>query len=200
MDPILKSYILAFIPICVAFDVLGLIPMFVFITEDLDHNEKTKAIGLAVVTALIVSIGFVFIGKGILFVLGIQVADFLVAGGVLLFIIAMKDILSTSKQKITTTSRLVGVVPLGMPLMVGPAVLTATMIVLETHGIVPTLVGLLLNVLLVGFGFFISKLLVLKIGVTGIQAASKLTSIMLSAYAVMMIRRGIAEIISFYIN
>ena len=93
MDPVLKSYLLAFIPICVAFDVLGLIPMFMFFTEDLDHAEKTKAIGLAMITALIVSVGFVFIGKGILLILGIQVSDFLVAGGILLFIIAINDIL-----------------------------------------------------------------------------------------------------------
>ena len=148
----------------------------------------------------VVSIGFVFIGKGILFVLGIRVSDFLVAGGVLLFIIAINDILSSPKTKVKTTSKMVGVVPLGMPLMVGPAVLTATMIVLETHGILPTLTGLLLNVLLVGLGFLMSKYLIVKIGVTGVQAASKLTSIMLSAYAVMMVRRGIAEIISFYLK
>ncbi|MBD3272375.1 MAG: NAAT family transporter [Elusimicrobia bacterium] len=196
----LNAYILSFIPIFVAVDVLGLVPMYMFLTEKLSDTEKNKAISMSVITALIVSIGFVFIGKGIFIILGIRVSDFLVAGGILLFIIAIIDIVSSEKKKVKISSKTVGVVPLGMPLMVGPAVLTTTLIVLDTHGFAPTLVALLTNIILVGLIFKMSHFLIKRIGVTGIQAASKLTSIMLSAYAVMMIRRGIAEIIAFYIK
>lgn len=195
-----KSYLLAFIPIFVAVDVLGLLPMYMFLTEGLKRHEKNRVIWLSVLTALIVSIGFVFIGKAIFLILGIRVSDFLVAGGILLFIIAINDILSSEKRKPKPSSKMVGVVPLGMPLMVGPAVLTTTLIVLDTHGIFPTLTGLVLNIILVGIIFKGSNFFISRIGINGIRAASKLTSIMLSAYGVMMIRRGIAEIIIFYLK
>lgn len=195
-----KPYFLAFIPIFVAVDVLGLLPMYMFLTEGLKRHEKNRVVWLSVLTALIVSIGFVFIGKAIFLALGIRVSDFLVAGGILLFIMAINDILSAEKRKPKLSSKMVGVVPLGMPLMVGPAVLTTTLIVLDTHGIFPTLTGLVLNIILVGIIFKGSNFFISRIGITGIRAASKLTSIMLSAYGVMMIRRGIAETITFYLK
>ena len=196
---IIKPYLLAFIPIFVAIDVLGLLPMYMFLTEDLEKDEKDRTIVLSIITALIVSIGFVFVGKGVFLVLGIRVADFLVAGGILLFIIAINNILTEEKkEKQRLSSKLLGIVPLGTPLIIGPAVFTATLIVLDTRGILPTLTGIFLNIILVGVVFKMSNFLMQKIGVTGMQVISKLTSIMLSAYAVMMIRRGIAEIIAFY--
>ncbi|MFH1282756.1 MAG: MarC family protein [bacterium] len=195
---LLKPYILAFIPIFVAVNPPGLLPMYMFFTENISQKDKNKIIWQSLATALFVSIGFVFLGKGIFLLLGIRVSDFLVAGGILLFVIAINEILDGPRRKPKPKSHLLGVVPLGMPLMAGPAVLTTSLIIIDAHGVMPTLTGLFFNILLAGLIFKLADFFVKHIGITGLKAISKLACILLSAYGIMMIRRGIMEIISFW--
>jgi len=83
-----------------------------------------------------------------------------------------------------------GVVPLGMPLIAGPALLTALLILVDTVGIIFTLLALLVNLLLVGFGFRYADHLTRWMGPQGLKGASKLISLLLAAIAVSLIRRG----------
>ena len=191
---LIKPYMLAFVPLFVALDVLGLLPIYIFFTEDVSEQQKDRVIWLSVATALAVSVGFMLLGRAVFRLLGIRVSDFLVAGGALLFVIAITDILSAEKSRTKLPIDTMGVVPLGMPLMAGPAVLTTTLILLDAHGIWPTLVGLFLNIILAGVVFKLAGFFFSSIGAIGLRAVSKLTSILLSAYAVMMIRMGLAEI------
>jgi len=186
----LRSMILSFIPLFVAVDAIGVLPIFVSLTEKMEARERTKAILSSLVTATCLAIGFIFLGKSVFRLLNITVADFMVAGGAVLFCIAIIDILNPVKKRRIPDSEL-GFVPLGTPLIVGPAVLTTSLLMLDAYGVVPTLVSVISNILLAGAIFTSANAFIRVLGVSGTRALSKITSLLLAAIAVMMVRKGI---------
>lgn len=190
-----KIFILTFIPILVAMGPLGDVPIFISLTLGLNAKEKTRVVKDAVITSLLITIVFLFIGKGIFILLGISVSDFMVAGGLLLLIIAINILLGNERVK-KASKREIGVVPLGTPLLAGPAVLTTTLILRDVYGIIPTIVSLVLCVAFTGVVFLKSKYIVEKLGKGGTKAIAKITALLLAAIAVMLIRKGAVEIIT----
>src|SRR4030065_1300602 len=190
----LHNFLLALIPIFVAIDVIAILPIFLSMTEELAADEKKVIVRQSVITAFIVSICFLAIGKFIFGVLGITCSDFKIAGGIVLLVLAINDILFPEKtRRFQGTS--IGVVPLGMPLIVGPGVLTTIIIMVDTYGYLPTLSSILINLFIVWIAFIRSDTIIKILGVNGAKGVSKIMSIFLAAIAVMMIRRGIWELI-----
>lgn len=190
----INRILLAFIPIFVAVDAVGVLPIFVSLTQGFGKNEKAKIIIQSLITALGMAVGFIFLGKAIFKILGITVGDFMIAGGIILFCIAIIDLLNPGKHRRIPAKDL-GAVPLGTPLIVGPAVLTTSLIIISTYGLLATLASVILNVLIAGLIFFFSDLLIKALGEAGSKALSKITSLLLAAIAVMMIRKGIFQIL-----
>jgi len=190
------NFLLAFIPIFVAVDPLGLLPIFVGLTQDLTPAERRKIVVQSILTALSLAAGFIVLGKIIFRLLGITVGDFMIAGGAILFCLAIIDIIQSSDQRRRLPFEDLGVVPLGTPLMVGPAVLTTSLIIIDEFGIWMTLLSVLVNVLIVAAVFSFADQLVRVIGKSGARALSKVVALLLAAIAVMMIRRGIFTILA----
>lgn len=182
----------AFIPVFVAVDALGVLPIFVSFTQGLSRPEQNRVIIQSMVTAVTLAISFLFLGKIIFRFLGITMADFMVAGGAILFCIAIIDIVNPEKRRRIPHKEL-GIVPLGTPLIVGPAVLTTSLIVLGEYGLYMTLLSVMVNVVLAGIIFSLSSFLIRMLGVSGAKALSKVTSLLLAAIAVMMVRKGIIQ-------
>ncbi len=186
----LKNIFLAFIPIFVAVDAIGVLPIFVSLTEGIEKKDKSRIIIQSIFTALGLALGFIFLGRSIFNFLGITIGDFMIAGGVILFSIAVIDLINPTKRR-RIPSKDLGAVPLGTPLIVGPAVLTTSLMIIAEYGIFATLVSVFINILLAGCIFSFSGLLIKKLGEVGSKALSKVTSLFLAAIAVMMIRKGI---------
>jgi len=93
---------------------------------------------IAIFTALCLSVGFIFLGKIVFTALGITVADFQVAGGLILLGLAGRELLNVAPASREATDDF-GIVPLGMPLIAGPALLTALLILVDTVGLVFTM-------------------------------------------------------------
>ena len=87
----------------------------------------------------------------------------------------------------------IGAVPLGTPLIVGPAVLTTSMVIVSHYGLIPTLISVLVNIVLAGLVFYLSAFLIKVLGEAGAKALSKIVSLLLAAIAVMLIRRGLQQ-------
>ncbi len=189
----IRTLALAFIPIFVAVDALGVLPLFISFTESVKKQQRFRIIRDSVITAALVAVIFIFIGKSAFRFLGITVSDFMVAGGVLLFILAINDLLRSEKVTRIPEDTL-GVVPLGMPLIVGPAVLTTSLIMLDTYGLTATLASVILNIIIAGVIFSSADFLMKLIGRGGTKAVSKVASLFLAAIAVMMIRKGVVHI------
>jgi multiple antibiotic resistance protein len=85
-------------------------------------------------------------------------------------------------------------VPLGAPLIVGPAVLTTSMVIISQYGLVATLISVVVNISLAGIIFSGAATVMRFLGEAGSKALSKIMSLLLAAIAVMLIRKGMAEL------
>jgi multiple antibiotic resistance protein len=190
-----KIFLLSFIPLFVAIDVLGVVPLFVSLTDGMIPKEKKKLITEATLTALAVSIVFLFGGRMVFNYLGITENDFRVGGGIVLLVLAVNDLLfATEKGRDPQTS--IGVVPLGIPLIIGPAALTTLLIVVDTHGYYAAVISLLVNLIIVWLVFRNSSRVTKLMGEAGSKAFAKVASLFMAAIAIMMIRIGLTAMIA----
>ena len=195
MEDFFKNLLLAFIPVFVAVDAIGTLPIYISLTEKMERDDKRRVLAESLLTALCLAVGFIFLGKLIFRFLGITVGDFMVAGGAVLFCIAILDILGSQSERKISQKQL-GVVPLGTPLLAGPALLATSLLIIEEYGIVPTLISVTLNILIAGGIFSLSQLLNRLLGEAGSKALSKITSLFLAAIAVMIIRKGLVSLLA----
>jgi multiple antibiotic resistance protein len=191
---IVRGILLASISIFVAVDAIGTLPIYIGLTEEFSFQKKKEIIKSSLLTAILVAIGFLFVGRIILTLLRITISDFMIAGGVLLFILAMNDILNPLERKVYSGSS-VGAVPIGTPLIVGPAVLTTILLSIDVYGYPATLVGLLLNIALAGIIFTSSEKIIKYLGENGVKAISKVASLFLASIGVMLVRKGLQIIL-----
>jgi multiple antibiotic resistance protein len=189
----LRNILLAFIPLFVAVDAVGLLPVFLSLTQGMEEGEKRRVIYQSVLTGGLLAVGFVFLGRIIFRLLGIAMGDFLIAGGAILFCIAMIDILSPASATRRPSADL-GAVPLGTPLIAGPAVLATSLAIIEEYGLWATLISVVVNIALCGVLLGLSGVLLRFLGKSGSRALSKITSLLLGAIAVMLIRKGIVAL------
>jgi hypothetical protein len=105
---VLRNVLLSFIPLFVAVDAVGLLPVFISLTQGMEQTEKRRVIYQSTLTGGLLAVGFVFLGQAIFRLLGIALGDFLIAGGTILFCIAM---------------------------IAGPAVLTTSLAIIEEYGL-----------------------------------------------------------------
>ena len=186
------NILLSFIPLFVAVDAIGVLPIFVSLTEGLEEKERYKIILQSMITASGLAIGFVLVGKLIFNILGIAMGDFMIAGGVILFCLALIDIVNPIKRRRVPGAEL-GAVPLGTPLIAGPAVLTTSMLIVTEYGLFATVLSILSNILLCGLVFRLSSIIKKLLGDSGSKALSKVFSLLLAAIAVMLIRKGLMQ-------
>jgi len=87
-------------------------------------------------------------------------------------------------------------VPIGVPLITGPAVLTTSLLLINEHSIFITAAAISVNILIAGGVFYFAPFINRVLGKTGSKTVSKITSLLLAAIGVMIVRRGIAIFIS----
>jgi len=188
----LDNFLKAFIPLFVAIDPIGLAAVFLAMGAGVPVERRKKIATQATWTGGLVALLFLFLGQTIFTALGITAGDFQIAGGLILFIIAARDLVQSAAEVPAKLADDFGVVPLGMPLIAGPASITTLILLAETLGWPVTLVSLVANLVLVVLAFAYSDWLGRKISVTGLRAISKIISLLLAAIAVNMIRHGLA--------
>jgi len=182
---------LCFVPMFVAVDAIGVLPMYLGLTEGLEPTKVRRALYQSVVTAAAVALAFLGAGKALLNLLGITVADFMIAGGILLFFISMTDLLATEKRQRRVDVESLGAVPLGVPLITGPAVLTTSLLLLDQYGPVQTAAAVVLNIMIAGLLFRFAGPINHVLGTAGAKIVSKVASLLLASIAVMIVRKGV---------
>ncbi len=191
MPDVLNAFSLCFVPFFIAMDPVGLAPIFLSLTTGWTPEQARRAIIQSLVTAALVTLIFVFTGLAIMRLLGITIPDFLVAGGGLLFVLAMGDLLRNSPERSGMDPDAFGAVPLGVPLIAGPAVLTTTVIAVRQYGAGPALAAILVNLALVALTLFNARRIVGILGHAGSKAFSKILYLLLAVIAVSFVRKGI---------
>jgi multiple antibiotic resistance protein len=190
VDPsALQKFLLAFIPVFVAIDPIGLVAIFMGLGTNAAHEHRKHQAFLGLLTGLLVAVGFIFLGKGIFAALGITVADFQVAGGLILLALAVRELVGYGRADRDTDNEF-GVVPLGMPLIAGPALLTALLILVDSVGVVYTLLSLVVNLAIVAIALCNAERFARLMGRQGLRGISKIIALLLAAIAISLIRRG----------
>jgi multiple antibiotic resistance protein len=194
---LLQEFGLNFVPLFVAIDAIGALPILLPLTKDMRPHERNRVTRLALFTALILGIGFMIIGKGIFIFLGIKGADFMVAGGLILFILATKEIITGKmiSEQDSGGAVMIGAVPLGTPLVVGPAVLTTLLILIEQYSVIMVVIAFIVNLAIVWLLFSQANRIMGFLGKGGSRVISKVIVLFLAAIAIKMIRQGLIEIL-----
>jgi multiple antibiotic resistance protein len=216
----LHDFLLIFIPLFVVIDPAGTIPIFLALTGGYAEKQRRRIAVRATVVAGVTGIIFVILGQSIFTFLGVRFADFQIAGGILLALLSILDLLSPGKPSVSEEIHpenppppaAVGVVPLAVPIMVGPATMTTSLLLVNTYAepynrhfgapygqiIISVMVcaALLLNLVVQLGAMWHSNLLVRLVGKNTMTVINKIVMILLAAIAVSLIRQGVVSIVS----
>jgi len=191
-----KDLLLSFIPVFIAMDAVGTLPILLGLSETMVARERARMVRLAMLTALFLGLGFIALGKIVFLLMGIEVADFLVAGGLILFILATRELLTERRgEQVAADGEMIGVFPLGTPLIVGPAVLTTLLLLIDRYSIGAVVLSFIINLTITWLIFAQGNRIASFLGRSGLRAASKIAMLLLAAIAIMMIREGVTEIL-----
>ncbi len=195
----------AFVLLLVVIDPFGLTPMFSALTAGKPPRERRRTAIKAVAIAAAVLTLFVFTGSLLFDYLGIGLPAFRIAGGVLLFLIAI-DMLLVRHSGLTSTTlgerseaarrEEVAVFPLAIPLIAGPGALTTVMLLTRDQSPVTALAVLVLamGVLGITLAMFLAAPRVERVlGETGVNVITRLLGILLAALAVQFVLDGLRE-------
>ncbi len=183
------QFLQAFIPLFVAIDPIGLAAIFLALGRGLSPLQRRRVALQATLTGGGVALLFLFLGASIFAALGISVHDFQVAGGLILFLLAARDLAHSGPEPAPAED--CGVVPLGMPLIAGPALIATLLVLAGSVGYGVTLAALAVNLALVALALTQGERLGRLAGPTALRAISKLISMLLAAIAVAMVRQGL---------
>jgi multiple antibiotic resistance protein len=192
----METFFKAFISLFVAIDALGALPFLVGLTKHLSKADRQSLIFRATGSALGIGLVFIFGGRAIFHFLGITECDFRVAGGLLLIVFSIRDLLDTSSHQGAPTPTKVGIVPIAVPLMMGPAALATLMVGTEEFGIPITVASLGVNLIIVFILFGQSGAILKKLGDDVSDAINKISSLLIAAIGVMLVRSGLFEMFS----
>jgi multiple antibiotic resistance protein len=186
------DFALAFVALFVAVDILGVIPLYLSLTGGLPPEARRRLPRQSTLTATAVGLGFLLVGDLVFRVLGISAADFQVAGGILLLVVSVHDLLSSGEEA-PAAARTVGAVPLGTPLIVGPAALATLALLVHNYGYPVTLFALGANMVLAFLVLFHADKVGRVFGPAGSEVIAKVANLLLAAFGVSLVRRGLAD-------
>lgn len=194
-----------FIMLFVVIDPVALVPMFVALTQGGSVAYKRKMAYKATFIATAVLVAFVFIGGATLKMLGIGLPAFRVAGGVLLFLLALEMVFARQSglRSTTTAERAeaeqredISVFPLAIPLIAGPGALTTVLLMLADGRGEPVAVAIVVGMLFLVLAITLATLLGASrimdlMGETGANVVGRLFGVILAALAVQLIFDGL---------
>jgi multiple antibiotic resistance protein len=213
----LHDFLLIFLPLFVVVDPAGSLPVYIALTSSYTDEQRRKIAVKATIVAAVTGILFVILGQAVFSFLGVQFADFQIAGGLLLVILAILDLLSPGKPAVNEKAPLnpdesVGVFPLAVPLIVGPATMTTSLLLVNTYAahynerfgapygqilvVLMVCTALILNLAILFTAMWYSSRLVALVGRNTMTVVNKIVMILLAAIAVSLIRRGIVSIVA----
>jgi len=169
-------------------DIVGTIPVIIELQRKAGSIAAEKA-SLAVVFLMVV---FLFVGKELLGIIGIDIPSFAIAGSLVIFFIALEMILGhkffkESEEEATETTSM-SIVPLAFPLIAGAGTMTTLLSLKSQYQTQNILVGIFLNTLFVYLVLKNTYLIEKLLGKTGLEVLRKAFGIILLAIAIKLFR------------
>jgi multiple antibiotic resistance protein len=182
------------VTLLVIMDPPGNVPIFLGVTRRLDDKERHKAAMLAVLTAMVIVVGFALLGQQILDYLNVSVPALQGAGGLLLLLVALQLLTGNESDALEATPEQrmsIAMVPLGTPLLAGPGVIVATIVFVgQSDGWEDwsaIYLGILIVLTIVYLALRFAGVLNRLVRPAGVLLLSRVAGILLAAIAVQMI-------------
>jgi len=209
-DALMEIAAKAFAAFFVIIDPLGLTPIFIALTARMTAARRRRTAVHAVLLAFAVLLLFAILGEQVLSFLGITLPAFRIAGGILLFMLALEMLFERrSERRRKSAEKATGeheamadaaddlwVFPLGIPLIAGPGAITTVILLMGQHSGQPLAQAMILAVLAaVLLGTLALFLIVIRLGhflsETATRAITRVLSMILAALAVQFVLTGL---------
>lgn len=191
-DP--SSFVASFVLLFSVFDVVGTVPLFLALTQDL-QEQRVRIVRDSVIIATVILLVFATVGQLIFQVLGITINDFKIAGGIILFIIAVDNLRGKISQTRTIAATEIAAFPLATPLLAGPGAISTVMIYANPpYGLLEIFLVILLNSL---FAFVIlerASWVQRVLGNNGTQVFTRIVGLLIAAIGIAFIREGVVAV------
>lgn len=185
-----QSFVLCFVPLFIVIDAFGSLPVVITFGEDMKPRQRHNMVHVAMLTAAVVGLAFLFFGRFILGVMGVSVGAFAIAGGLILLALSVRYVM-TGRMVDAVKEEVVAVVPIGTPLTVGPATITTLLLLASQFALPVVLVAFGVNVVLAWAIFLMGNWIGRLLGRGGLRAVSRVFSLLLAAIAVTMMLHGL---------
>jgi multiple antibiotic resistance protein len=191
----LASFAAAFVLLFSVFDVIGTVPLFLALTQDYQEH-RAKIVRDSVIIATIILLIFATVGQLIFQVLGITINDFKIAGGIILFIIAVDNLRGKVSQTRTIAATEIAAFPLATPLLAGPGAISTVMIYANPpYGLLEIFLVIFLNSLLAFVILERASWIQKVLGNNGTQVFTRIVGLLIAAIGIAFIREGVVAII-----
>ena len=204
MDGHLQFALVTFTSVLFIVDPIAVVPTYLVITQSQTQTQRRLTARRACIAATILLVTFAAIGRGIFGLFGITMPAFRIAGGLILWLVAM-DMLHGSRSTQEGTAEIteatakqdVAITPLAMPMLAGPGAISTVMVLSgQARTTAQTIVvyGSILLALLIAWATLrAAERLVLRMGQTGIRVMTRLMGLLLAAIAVQFVITGVRE-------
>lgn len=191
----LNAFGLSFLTIFVALDIIGVLPIYVSKTAHLPKAKRNEIADLSMAVAFVIAILFTFGGEKTFKILGITIYDFKIAGGLILLLVSLADLI-TSPDVVHRVSGSTGIVPLAVPMITGPGVVTTSILQGREVGYPVTVAALLANYLLAWILMRSSDRVTRLVGKDSTVVISKIAALLLAAIGISMMRSGVFDAVA----
>lgn len=190
----LKSTIALFVVI----DPIGTVPLFIALTEKMGREERKAVSKTAIITSGVLLVVFAVAGTQILTIFGITIFSFMIAGGILLFIVAIEllthGIWRFGASGGSLTAGESGVVPLAFPLLAGPGAITSVIISFQTAGLIVTILSI---AIVIGITYVILRSInpiYRLLGRRGAMIITRVFAVFIAAIAIQYVIEGVKRL------
>ena len=176
-------------------DPLGNIPVFLAVLQQVDPGSRRKVLARELLISLGILVGFLFTGRQLLSLFGIEPSSIRIAGGIVLFLIALRMVFPQEGGVMGETDGEPFVVPLAVPLIAGPSTLATLLLLAQAPDAnsARTLVALLLAWGVSALILLSSTSLVKILRAKGLTALERLMGMLLVMMSVQMFLDGLKE-------
>jgi multiple antibiotic resistance protein len=191
LNELTKSTIALFVVI----DPIGNVPLFIALTSKMNKNQKKKTSKVAIITAASLLSIFAVGGTRILSIFGINIFSFMIAGGILLFILSIELLTHGSwRFAIGDAVEDTGAVPIAFPLLVGPGAITSVIISFETSGLIVTILSIAIVISVTYLTLFLVNPIYRILGSRGSMIVTRVFAILIAAIGVQYVLQGLTHI------
>ena len=186
-----KEVFSAFVVLFAVIDILGAIPIII----SLEQKDQTFEAGKAAMISFVILVAFLFVGQALLSLFQVDISSFAVAGGLVLFVLAVEMIFNIEIFKNDSPGGTATIVPLVFPLIAGAASFTTLLSLRAEYNLLNIIIAVALNMIVVYI--FLKKVYVVEkfFGKSGIYVMRKFFGIILLAIAVRLITANLTSLI-----